>query len=184
MRRRVLAVLVIAMAVLASACGGDDKKDSASSDKVQAGDSSSGTDSGDGGSADDGGTDGGVTNGAAALFSSAECIQAAQAMAAAASAAGLAVSGQTEQIEKNSREFAALAAKAPSEIRDDIETFASAYNKYGQIISESGWNPASGSPPPQSVLDALAKASEELQTSDVQDAQKRLEAWFKDECPS
>lgn len=181
MRRRLLVVLLVAMSLLAAGCGGDDND---AADNVQTGDTSeSGTDSGDGGSGDDGGTDGGVDSGLAAAFSSAECLQAAQAMAAAASVAGLAVSGQTEQVEKTTREFAALAEKAPSEVRDDIEIFSEAYSKYGQIISESGWNPTSGTPPPQSVIDALEAASKELESTEVMEAQQRLQAWFQAECP-
>ena len=178
MRRRLLVVLLVAMSLLAAGCGGDDDAET-----VQTGDTSGkGTDSGDGGNSD-GGTDGGVGERLAAPFTSAECLQAVQAMAAAASAAGLAVSGQTDQVEKTTRELAALAEKAPSEIRDDIETFTSAYSKYSQIISESGWNPTSGTPPPQPVLDALEAASQELQSTELMEAQERLEAWFKEECP-
>jgi hypothetical protein len=170
-----IVVLLVGLSLVAAGCGGGDDDDAASSDDAEAAATSEDSD-------DDSGADASDDVAAAALFTSTDCVRAVQAFSAAVSAVGLAMSGQTEEIEKTTREMDEFAKKAPREIRDEIETLRDAYGEYAQVIEDSGWDPAKGETPPQSVIDALNEASAALESDEVRGAQERLDAWFASEC--
>jgi hypothetical protein len=96
---------------------------------------------------------------------------------------GLAMAGQTDEIEKQTKEMDALADKAPSDVRDDLQTIRDAYADCGTIIRDSGWDPKSGKAPPQAVVEKLDEASKKLDSGEVKAAQERVDASFDEECP-
>lgn len=176
--RRLFVVMLVG--VLLTGCGGGEDSESESPEAaVPAADD--GEDPGDEEAEDDDTAD--ASGAGAGVFTSADCLQAVQAISAAYAAAGLAMSGQTDEIEKTQKEFDALAEKAPRDIRSDIETLREAYGEYGRIIEESGWKPGS-TPPPQSVMDDFEEASARLDSDEVKAANDKVEAWFEAECGS
>jgi hypothetical protein len=175
--RRLCVVMLVGMLLTGCGGGGDSESPEEAVRTADDGEGSSGDgddDSGDNDSSDS--ADAGV-----GVFTTADCMRAVQALSAAYGAAGLAMSGQTAEIEKTQKEFDALAAKAPREIRSDIETLREAYGEYGRIIEDSGWKPGS-TPPPQSVMDEFEEAAARLDSAEVKTANENVGAWFEEEC--
>jgi hypothetical protein len=81
------------------------------------------------------------------------------------------------------KEAAALqqaAAKAPAAIRGDITTIASAYAKI--VTAEKGFTP--GATPTADEITKLAQLSSQIQTPQIEKAEKDLEAWAATNCHS
>jgi hypothetical protein len=184
MRRLIVMMLVALLFVGIAGCGGDKKS---SDDDVSAATTTtedSGSDKADDAeksdaSSSDSSNSSGIS--AAAAFTKSDCTEAIQAVSAAYSVAGLAMSGQTAEIEKTQKEFDTFAKKAPSEIRDDIQTVQDAYGEFGRVISESGWKPSDGAPP-KAVLDKIEAASNKLDSDEVKTANSHIESWLNDQC--
>jgi len=170
MLRRLLALLVLGSLLLA-ACGGDD----GGSD--EAGGDGAAVTGEDGGEAPEGDGDVGI-------FDAAECAEVINAMAAAASAMPAAMSGSAGDLEQSVEAMQAFAAEAPEEIREDFQLLAEAYARMGQILADSGYDPASGQPPSAEVMAALQEAGAELNSADFQGASERITAYFEAECPN
>jgi hypothetical protein len=184
MRRLIVMTLVGLLFVGAAGCGGDKKSsdDDVSAATTTTEDSGGSDKADDAGKSDASSSDSSNNSGiSAAAFTKSDCTEAIQAVSAAYSVAGLAMSGQTDQIDKTQKEFDAFAKKAPSAIRDDIQTVQDAYGEFGRVISESGWKPSDGAPPKE-VLDKIEAASNKLDSDEVKTANTNIESWLHDQC--
>lgn len=76
--------------------------------------------------------------------------------------------------------FKALASAAPSEIRGDFETFASAFTAYAQALSKAGLKP--GKTPTAAQIAALTAAAKSFSTPKLQAAERHLAAWGQKNC--
>ncbi len=96
------------------------------------------------------------------------------AAAVAAASAGVAPE------EEASAALEAFAAAAPEEIRDDVEVFVQAYERFIQELEAAGIEP--GQVPTPEQLAALERAAKILDDPKVQAASDRISAWFEREC--
>lgn len=172
---RWLAVLVMALALVAAGCGGDDEP-SASDDTTieETTTSEETTDETTEETTTDDGTD---TSGSFA-FADEDCqslIQAYVGLSAAIAAAsgGQDVSGDIEK-------FTEYVEKVPEEIRADVETIAAAYGTFVDELEGLGWTP--GEVPTAEQIQALTAASESLSTPEVAAAGESLNAWTTENC--
>jgi len=76
--------------------------------------------------------------------------------------------------------FDTLAANAPSDIKGDFQTFASAFKTYADAIQKSGYKV--GSIPSASQIAELQKASQALDTQKLKTAEQHLSAWAQKNC--
>ena len=93
--------------------------------------------------------------------------------AIAAASGGQDVSGDVEK-------FAEYADKVPEEIRDDVQTLASAYGTFLDQLKDLGVQP--GQVPSADQIHALEVASKSVGTPEVQAASDRLSAWTTANC--
>lgn len=168
--RRVLGVLVVGSVVLVGCGGGDGDEETSAPTTV---DRSPSATEGSGGSSD---------GDRGASFTKEGCLQAATAMGEAANGFSSAFSGASEALEDSVGAFEAFAAAAPSEIRADLRAVAEGYAEFVDVLSDSGYNPASGEAPSPETLAKLAAASETLANADFQAAADRVAEWFEEEC--
>jgi len=76
--------------------------------------------------------------------------------------------------------FKAMASAAPSEIRGDFETFASAFSSYAQALSKANFKP--GKTPTAAQIAALTNAAKSFNTPKLQAAEQHLAAWGQKNC--
>ncbi|HEX4521186.1 MAG TPA: hypothetical protein VH063_16510 [Gaiellaceae bacterium] len=91
-----------------------------------------------------------------------------------------AVSGSGGDPSKEAAALQEAAAKAPSAIRGDITTIASAYAKI--VAAEKGFTP--GTTPSADQIAKLAQLSSQIQTPEITKAEQDLEAWAAKNCHS
>lgn len=164
------AALVAGLALVVS-CG-DDGGIGGAADQV--GDTRAAADSGSG-SGGDSGSGSGANTGVTA-----KCLDAAKAMAAATAAVPMAMAGGAGNLQQSIDQLEAFASAAPSEIRNDLKTVAEAYAKFAKALKDSGYTGSQTMSP--SALQAIQKASQELDKDDFQKASDRVTAWFDKEC--
>ena len=162
--RRMTVVVLAAVFVVASCGGGGDKKSSSTEATTTTSKSAS-------------------TGGAAAgAFTSAKCRDAATAMAKAASAIPQAITGGDKDLKSATDELEAFANAAPKAIRADMKTVAAGYAAFVKIFVDSGYDPSSGKPPSQEVIQKLQQESAKINTSEFQAAATRVNTWVQQEC--
>ncbi len=83
-------------------------------------------------------------------------------------------------IANEAKALQALASAAPAEIRDDFETFASAYTAYTQAFAKAGLKP--GEVPTAAQLVKMATAAKALSSPKLQAAEQHLSAWAQKNC--
>jgi hypothetical protein len=76
--------------------------------------------------------------------------------------------------------FKAMASAAPSEIRGDFETFASAFSSYAEALSKAKFKP--GQTPTAAQIAALTNAAKSFNTPKLQAAEQHLAAWGQKNC--
>ncbi|HEY1563727.1 MAG TPA: hypothetical protein VGF72_03490 [Gaiellaceae bacterium] len=79
-----------------------------------------------------------------------------------------------------SNELQALADAAPSDIRGDFQTFATAFKGFLQALDKAGFKP--GSTPTAAQVSALSKAAQALNTPKLRQAEAHLSAWAAKNC--
>lgn len=160
-----VAVALLVLVVLVAGCGGGKKKaasttsGSATTAAAATTSSSSGTPS----------------------FASAKNCKDLAALGAKMSAALQAASGNgLSSLNDEADIFKAMASAAPSEIRGDFETFASAFSSYAQALSKAKFKP--GQTPTAAQIAALTDASKSFNTPKLQAAEQHLAAWGQKNC--
>ena len=165
MRSKLLipSVLVAAVVVIAAGCGGSSKKSSAPSTTAPATTAASTT-----------------TALPTKFATSKNCAQLA-ALGTKMSEATQAASGKgNTDLVAQAKGFQAMADAAPSEIRGDFQTFATAFNNYAQALAKAGYKP--GTVPNAGQLAQMMKAVKAFSASDLQTAEQHLAAWTQKNC--
>jgi hypothetical protein len=83
-----------------------------------------------------------------------------------------------------SQELQGLANAAPSAIRADFQTFASAFSSYLHSLEKAGYKPgaAASASPSAAQIAALTKAAKVFETPKLMQAEQHLNAWVHRNC--
>jgi len=158
------AVLVTAVVVIAAGCGGSSKKSSAPSTTAPAATTQAAT-----------------TNSSLPTFASTKNCRELAALGAKMSAATQAASGKGSiDLTAQAKAFQAMADAAPSEIRGDFKTFATAFNDYAQALAKAGYKP--GTVPSQTQLAQMMKAVKAFSAPQLQASVQHITAWAQKNC--
>lgn len=174
---RWLSILLVALALVVAGCGGGDDESSASGDTTTTESAIEDTTT-DETTTDETTTDGGTD--AAFDWASEDCQSLIQAYAGLSAAVGAASGGQ--DVSGNIEEFGEYVEKVPDEIREDVETLASAYGTFIDELKDLGFEP--GQVPSADQIQALEEASKSIGSPEVQAASERLSAWTTENCGS
>jgi hypothetical protein len=88
--------------------------------------------------------------------------------------------GGLSSIGNEANVFKALSSAAPSEIRGDFETFATAFSAYAQALTKAGLE--AGKTPTAKQLAALATAGKSFSAPKLQAAEQHLSTWAQKNC--
>jgi hypothetical protein len=88
--------------------------------------------------------------------------------------------GATLQTESN--ELQALTKAAPSDIRGDFQTFATAFSSFLHTLEKAGYKPGSTTAPTAAQIAALSKAARSFNTPKLRQAEQHLSAWTRKNC--
>ena len=161
-----VAVALLVFVVLVAGCGGGKKKSAASTTSGSATTAAVTTTS--------------KSSGTPSFASAKNCKDLA-ALGAKMSQALQAASGNgLSSLNDEANIFKAMASAAPSDIRGDFETFASAFSAYAEALSKAGFKP--GKTPTAAQIAALTKASQSFNTPKLQAAEQHLAAWGQSHC--
>jgi hypothetical protein len=163
MKNVAAAVLVAGLVALASGCGGGGKKTPITTITNSAPDSSS-------------------NSGSGSSFASAKNCQDLAGLAAKVASTVAASGGTTAAFQTESNELQALANAAPSDIKGDFQTFASAFSSFLHTIQSSGYKLGSKTPPTVAQVAQLSKAAKSFNTPKLRQAELHLSAWAKQNC--
>ncbi len=164
---KLVSVLVLAFVLAAAGCGGTKK--SASSAPATTTTSTVTT------------TTGATTTTAAPTFASTKnCAQLLGLGAKFAQAFGAATGNAKASITDEAKVFQALAAAAPSEVRGDFQTLASAFSVYAQALAKAGIK--AGQTPTAAQLAQLQAAGKAFSAPKLRAAEQHLSAWGRKNC--
>jgi hypothetical protein len=165
-------ILTAAVVALAAGCGGGGNKSSASTSThtYAASTTVKKTTSGSG-------------SGSVPSFASAKNCQDLANIAAKAASAITATSGNpATTLDTEAKQLQGLANAAPSNIRGDFQTIATAFTSFLHALEKAGYKPGSTSTPSPKQIAALTKATRLFQTPKVAQAEQHLNAWVKQNC--
>ncbi len=124
-----------------------------------------------------------TTGSSGAGFASAKNCRDFGGLAAKIASAMAPTSGGTQSaIQAESRLLQAYANAAPSEVRGDFQTFATAFSSYMQALQSSGYKLGSTTPPTAAQLAALTRAAKAFSTTKLTQAEQHLSAWAQANC--
>jgi hypothetical protein len=109
-------------------------------------------------------------------LASEECLQ----LISIGAAIGQAFSGAGGADEETSELFQELVAKAPAEIKDDLEVVAGAYSEYADALADLDLK--EGQVPSAEDLQKIQAAIGSIDQAEVQAAAERLSAWAEANC--
>lgn len=112
------------------------------------------------------------------------CVAASAALVKAAAAASQIMAGTAGELATTNAALKKFAARAPKEIRGDLNVVAKAYAKLVAALKEMKYDPASGTAPTGADLTALTALGSRLRTPKVGAASTRLQTWFMIHCGS
>ena len=110
------------------------------------------------------------------------CVTASTALVKAAAAASQIMAGTASDLATTQAALKSFAAKAPKEIRGDLNVVADAYAKLVAGLKKLKYDPASGKAPAGTDLTALTALGSQLRTAKVTAASTRLQTWFMAHC--
>ncbi len=168
--RRLAALLIAVVALVAAGCGGSDNNE-ASSDTVTA--VATETTSMDTTSTSD--TSGTSTDSSVGNLSG-ECAQ----FAGVSTKIAESLSGQNANIEDAAKAFDEIASQVPDEIKDDYQVIAENFSKIAEALK--GVDLTSGKAPSAEALAKLQEVSTSMDSAEVQQATKNIEAWVQQNC--
>ncbi len=168
--RRLAALLIAAVALVAAGCGGSDNE--ASSDTVTA--VATETTSVDTTSTTD--ASGTSTDDSSIGDLSGECTQ----FAGVSTKIAESLSGQDANIEDAAKAFDEIASQVPDEIKDDYQVIAENFSKIAEALK--GVDLTSGKAPSAEALAKLQEVSQSMDSAEVQQASKNIEAWVQQNC--
>ena len=183
MRYSLVRAIVLVLALVVSACGGDGADEGGSTTTTQAEPDATlaeevvdttepGDDPGEG-------TVGGGD------FTSV-CLDATQGMAAAMNSYTTGLAGamggtlDDESLEQAAGQLEAMAAAAPDEIKDDLEVISEELGAFYTALAETGYEPGAAPTPEQ--MDRLSALSEVIDQDAFDEASDNINAWFEANC--
>jgi hypothetical protein len=162
MRLKLVLIAVLALVVVAAGCGGGKKKPSAAPATTTAAGST-------------------TTSTGVPKFTSTKNCQQLMALGAKVSQALQSSSGSaSSRVDNEVNAFKALANAAPSEIRGDFQTFATAFAAYAQALAKAGFK--AGKVPTAGQIAAMTTAAKSFSTPKLQAAEQHLSAWAQQNC--
>lgn len=166
MRRKLVLVAVLALVVVVAGCGGGKKKSVAPATTAAGATTTAAMT---------------TTAAAAPKFTSTKNCSQLMALGAKVSQALQSSSGSaSSRVDNEVNAFKALANAAPSEIRGDFQTFASAFAAYAQALAKAGFKP--GKVPTAGQIAAMTTAAKSFSTPKLQAAEQHLSAWAQQNC--
>ncbi len=124
-----------------------------------------------------------TTTGSTGSFASAKnCLQFSGLAAKIASALSPTSGNPATALQTESQELQALANAAPSDIRSDFQTFATAFSGYLSALAKSGYKAGSTTAPTAAQIAALASAAKVFNTTKMKQAEQHLQAWAQQNC--
>ncbi len=87
-------------------------------------------------------------------------------------------------LQNSTRVLQAIAAAAPSDIKGDLQTVASAFGSYVQALQSSGYNPNQKTPPTPAEMAAIGHAAQVFSSAKFIQASHHLTAWEQQNCHS
>jgi hypothetical protein len=111
-------------------------------------------------------------------LASADCLQ----LITIGAAISQAFTGAGGGDDETSRLFEDLVAKAPDEIKDDLQTVAGAYSEYADALADLDLQ--EGQVPSAEDLQKIQAAVGSIDQAEVQAAAQRLSDWAETNCPS
>jgi hypothetical protein len=178
---RVLRVLlaVILTFSLAAACGGDD-------DSTDASDTSAADDD-DTTTTDDDSDDSGVDD--VSAFFDALGDEGCQGLYSLYASVFAGLGNPNGELGDTNQYFRELADNAPDEIADDFEVLADYMRRYFEALEDAGVDfddPDSVNDPEaaQKYIEALTELSEDVDSSELEEASNNINDWAQEECPS
>jgi hypothetical protein len=177
--RIAVVLLAVGLVVLAAGCGGGKKKPSSAG---PTGVGSTGHIGLTGATGTTGST--GPTGSASSSFASAQnCLQFAALGAKIASAMAPASSnGTAATFQAEAHELQAFADAAPSAVKADFQTFATAFSAYLLALQNAGYKIGSMKVPTAAQITALGNAAKLLNTAKMKTAEQHLAAWVSANC--
>jgi len=169
MKNVAAAVLVAGLVALASGCGGGSKNGPATTLSTSAGITASAVTTS-------------RNSGSSPSFASAKNCQDLAGLAAKVASTVAASGGSANALQTESNELQALANAAPSDIKGDFQTFATAFSGFLHTIQSSGYKPGSKTPPTAAQVAQLTKAAQSFNTAKLRQAELHLSAWGKQNC--
>ena len=171
---RWLALLVLALALVATGCGGGDDESAASDDTTIEETTTAEDTTSEETTSEETTTDTDVDFN----FADEDCQALVQAYVGLSAAIAGASGGQ--DVSGDIEEFADYVDEVPEEIRADVETIAAAYGTFTDELEALGFTP--GAVPTADQIQALQEASESIATAEVAAAGERLNAWTTENC--
>lgn len=175
LRRLSILLVALVLAIAAAGCGGGDGESSASGDTTTTETVTEDTTTDETTTES---TETGTDTGSALNWASEDCQSLVAAYVGLSAAIGAASTGQ--DVSGDIEEFTQYADKVPDEIRDDVQTLATAYGAFVDELKDLGLQP--GQVPSADQIQALDAASKTLGESDVQAAADRLSTWTTANC--
>ena len=168
--RVVVVMLVAGLVAVAAGCGGGGKKSSSST-------TSGGTTHAATTTVASGGS------GSTPSFASAKNCQDLAGLAAKASSALTAAGGNpATALKTEAGILQGLANAAPSDIRSDFETLATAFTSFVDTLEKSGYKAGSTATPSAAQIAALTKAAKSFNSAKIRAAEAHLNAWTTQNC--
>jgi hypothetical protein len=172
--RSLIAIAVAGLLLLAAGCGGGGKKPSStlvSSTSITKPSSSGGAEPSSG------------PNEQPPAFASAKNCRDLAGLAARVASTMTATSGNpATALKVEAAELQRLATAAPSDIRGDFQTFASAFSSFLHTLEQAGYKPGSSKAPTAAQIAALSKAARSFDTAKLRHAEQHLSAWAAHNC--
>jgi hypothetical protein len=91
-------------------------------------------------------------------------------------------SGTQAAFQAEVRNLQAFADAAPSDVKADFQTFATAFSGYLQALQKSGYKLGSTTVPTAAQMAALVQATKAFDTPKLKAAEKHLQSWAKASC--
>lgn len=120
--------------------------------------------------------------GAEPAFATAGNCQAMAGLAAKAAAAIESTGNAAAALQTESAQLRALAKAAPSDIRGDFQTFASAFSAFLHTLQANGYKLGSKKPPTPAQAAAFAQAAKSFDTPGLKRAEAHLSTWARRNC--
>jgi ABC-type glycerol-3-phosphate transport system substrate-binding protein len=164
---RWLAILVLALALVAAGCGGDDEPSASADTTVE-----ETTTAVEEATTDEPGTTSDFD------FADEDC----QALLGIGASIAAAFAGSGGASDADSEQLAELASKVPDEIEADVETLADAYGEYAAKLEDIGIE--AGETPSAEQVQKLRAAIASLDQQELTAASRRIEEWARENCQS